>query len=262
MSLPVLNDAQMGMFQVIHPHPDFEAMYQGAAGSVPIAFPGTLDPDAGRTGYDPNLLEGISTPLGGRVHLQIPMTVDLYTPQDNYQYQLVWRVRNLDASNQDLSSGRRNSAAYHLPNDGDGRAEFLINDPRVFIPGASDIEIFEQGEPGSGAALLNITQQRYVPKITAPWTQPILPGNKRGIWQQGVYQFSSNENCSGPTYSPLWLDACGDELLILVYKVETEVNWDFAGVDKAFSNTYGTNNGTLPINEAVGILLSCGSQGS
>ncbi len=68
----------------------------------------------------------------------------------------------------------------------------------------------------------------------------------------------------GPTWAPLWLDACGDELIILAYKIDIEEPWDFVNVinDRAFSNTYGTDNGGLPNNPNIGIILSTGNMGS
>lgn len=262
MSENVQNDAQMGMFKVIRPPVGFEALYQGQAGDIPIAFPGTLDPDAGRTGYATGLLEGISTPLGSRILLQIPQTVRPIegggVATADYEYQLIWRTRNQASARNDIASGRRNAAPYHLP-DGNGQSQ------SVFIPGASDVEIFEQGEPALGvAATLNVKQQRYVPQLTVPWVQPLLPSGIQAVWQQGVYEAAIDATTGGPTWSPLWLDAAGDELLILAYKIDTAGPWDFGvtGADRAFGNTYGTDNGSVPNNPNIGILLSSGTMGS
>lgn len=263
MSSNVLSDAQMGMFSVIRPPDGFEALYQGVEGTTPIAFPGTLDLDAGKPGYATGLLAGIPVPLGGRLLLQIPQTVRAIegggVATADYEYQLIWRTRNQASAAADISSGRRNASPYHLPN-GTGRRE------SVFIPGASDVEVFEQGEPVAlgVAATLNVKQQRYVPQITVPWVPPLLPDGADGVWQQGVYETSVDAVNSGPTWCPLWLDAAGDELLILVYKIVTDSPWDFAegGDDEAFGNTYGTDNGRVPNNPNVGILLSSGTMGA
>ena len=83
-----------------------------------------------------------------------------------------------------------------------------------------------------------------------------------GVWQQGVYQFSSNVSCAGATFAPIWTDATGDELLILCYKLDTDEVWDFTTTDLSFSNTYGTNDGGLPLNPNIGIIVSSGSMGS
>lgn len=267
MSQNVLSDAQMGMFQVVRPFVGFEAVYQGKPGSVPIAFPGTLDPDAGKPGLLPNLLAGIPVPLGSRMLLQIPMvgdsnTEDVVTLLDNYEYQLIWRTRNQQAYAMAAAAGRQVSA-YHLPSEAPGRTQLS------YIPGASDVEIFEQNEAVTGASVLNVVQQRYRPKVTPSWVAPLLPSPQSGIlsgaWQQGVYRADpSAAEGVGPTWVPLWLDACGDELLILVYKVNTDEAWDFtdAAKDRGFSNTYGTDNGQEPNNPNIGIIVSSGTMGS
>lgn len=257
-------DAQMSMFEVIRPADGFEALYQGQAGNIPIAFPGVLDQDAGKPGYAARLLAGIPVPLGARLLLQIPMTVgseneDPPVSLDKYQYQIVWRTRNQGAAREDIISGRRQPAPYHLPDEAQGRQE---NGSLIFIPGASDIEIFESADTNPG--ILNVRQQRYVPQVTSPWVPPLLPGGNSGIWQQGAYAFTTSPVPSGPTWCPIWMDAGGDEMLILAYKVDSEAPWDFTSFDDdlAFSNTYGTSNGTLPVNPNIGLLLSSGSQGT
>ena len=261
MSDVVLSDAQMGMFQVIRPIPEFEAIYQNVAGTIPIAFPGGLAPEAGQPGFDPNLLAGIPVPLGSRLLVQIPMTIDLYTPIADYAYQFIFRTRNQTAVAEAILSGRL-AAPYHLPSEAPGRKEIATASQELqFIPACSDVEVFEQPEPALGAATLNVKQQRYIPQITQAWVQPLTAGGNASIWQQGAYQFSTAVDPSGPSWVPLWLDSSGDEMMILVYKINSGVNWDFSGVDQAFSNTYGTNDGGLPLNPNVGILVSSGTMG-
>ncbi len=263
MSLNVQSDAQMSMLQVIRPLPNFESLYQGKAGTVPIAFPGTLDAQAGQVGFSPNLLGGIPVPLGSRLFVQIPMVIDQYASQAIYAYQFLWRIRNQQQFVEAITSGRQ-VGGFHLPSEQLGRKEIQsANQNLFFIPGSSDVEIFEQTEPASAIpATLNVRQQVYVPKLADSWVQPITESGSGAVWQQGAYQFTSNANCSGPTWFPLWFDAGGDELLILVYKTNTAAAWDFAGVDKGFSNTYGNNDNGLPLNPNIGILLSSGTMGS
>lgn len=265
MSETVQNDAQLTMFRPIRPITGFEAVYQGQPGSIPIAFPGTLDAQAGQPGYSPTLLAGIIVPLGARLCIQIPMVVETYASQPIYAYQFLWRTRNQQSFVAAIEAGRP-GAGYHLPSEEKGRKEKLsapASDDYFFIPGASDVEIFEQSEPvGAGAATLTVRQQLYIPELADSWVQPLTPGGAAGTWQQGAYQYTNNVNCSGPTWFPIWLDAGGDELMILVYKVNSGVAWDFAGVDKGFSNTYGTNNAGLPNNPNIGILLATGTMGS
>ena len=82
------------------------------------------------------------------------------------------------------------------------------------------------------------------------------------MWQQGAYQFSSSAECAGPSWLPLWFDCSGDEMMVLAYKIDSATPWDFAGVDKAFSNTYGTNASALPNNPNIGIIVSSGTMGA
>lgn len=256
--------AQMTNVKALRPIPTFEGLYQGQPGTIPIAFPGTLDPLAGTEGHDPNLLAGVETPLGSRMLVLIPMTIDGYASEPNYGYQFLWRLRNQQAYQAAAVAGRT-PPIPHISAEAPGRAEIegTGSEPLYFIPGSSDVEIFEQEEPVTDVpALLNIRQQTYVPKLGNSWVQPLTVDGRPGVWQQGAYQYTSNVNCSGPTWFPLWLDVGGDELTILVYKLNTDEDWDFAGPDKAFSNTYGTDAGGLPLNPNIGILLSTGSMGS
>lgn len=254
-----MSDAQMSMFRVVRPFDSFEAKYQDVAGTVPVAFPGALDPLAGKPGYASNLMAGIAVPLGARVLIQIPMTVDMYTPEAKYAYQLIWRTRNATDVGAAILAGRLPSA-FHLPSQEPGRAEFEATGERIFIPGASDVELFTQDEPTLGTPVdINAVSRRYVPQITVPWAQPLLPDGNEGIWQQGVYQFSSNVNCAGPTWVPILTTALGDELVIMAYKIDSGSDWDFAGDDQGFSNTYGNNAGGLPNNPNVGIIISTGN---
>jgi hypothetical protein len=258
-----LSDAQVSMFQVIRPITNFEAVYEGKPGTVPIAFPGTLDPQAGQPGFDANLLKGIPVPLGGRMLVQIPMTIDMYTSRAIYGYQFLWRTRNQQAFRDAISTNRQ-GVAYHLPSEELGRKERQgFPGELYFIPASSDVEIFEEAEPGTNVpAVLNVRQQIYVPKLADSWVQPLTAGGAGGVWQQGAYQFSSNVNCSGPTWFPLWLDVGGDELLILVYKIDTAAPWAFGTTDLGFSNTYGNNAGGLPVDPNIGILLATGTMGN
>lgn len=264
MSEVVLSDAQMGMFSVLRPMPGFEDVYQGQAGTIPIAFPGTLDPDAGKPGISPNLLQGVPVPFGARICVYIPMTIDQYTSQSIYGYQFLWRVRSRSSFEAAMQAGRT-AAPYHLSTEEPGRKEVqaLSPTPYLFIPASSDVEIFEQSEPGTNVpAQLNIRQQLYVPRLADSWVQPLTPTGADAEWQQGAYQFTTNVNCSGPTWFPIWLDCGGDEMIILCYKLDTGDPWDFASTDKGFSNTYGTNDGGLPLNPNIGILYATGTQGS
>ena len=98
MSEAVLTDAQFSIARVYRPFAGFEAVYQDQPVSTPIAIPGTLDSNAGRTGYDANLLAGIPTSYGSRLTLWLPT---IFNESDGslfiagYRYRFVWRMRNL-----------------------------------------------------------------------------------------------------------------------------------------------------------------------
>ena len=103
MSQAVLADAQFSVARVFRPFEGFEAVYNGQSVRTPIAIPGSLDPDAGRTGFDTNLISGIPVPMGSKVMLWIPTIFQdsggaLGPPSFQvvpYRYQFVWRLRNL-----------------------------------------------------------------------------------------------------------------------------------------------------------------------
>lgn len=264
-----MSNPQMTCFAAVRPFQGFEGIYQGQPGTVPVAFPGTLDPLAGTPKYARNLLAGIDVPLGARLLIQIPIVIDLYTCESIYTYQLMWRSRNQQRFVQGMLSGGKipPSAGFHINGDVVGRREFGA-DPSTdlyFIPGGSDVELFEQNAPvGNGAAIVVARQQNYSLVMEESWAQPLLPGGAGpAIWQQGVYQYSSAQSNGGPTFFPLWVDSCGDELTILAYKNESSDPWDFneGGTDHGFSNTFGSNANGLPNNPNIGILISMGTMG-
>jgi hypothetical protein len=258
-----MSDAQLTNVTSVRPIKNFEAVYQGQDGTIPIAFPGVLDPLAGSEGYAADLLAGISTPLGSRVLIEIPMVIDQYLSVPTYAYQLIWRLRNQNSFVQTVTQGRQ-GAGYHIPSEQLGRNEIQTHPTSqlFFIPGASDVEIFVGADPGgTSPGTLSVRQQRYIPKLGDSWVQPLTEAGDNGIWQQGAYQFTSNVNCSGPTWFPISTVAQGDELMILVYKTNSAQDWDFTGPDKGFSNTYGNNDGGLPLNPHIGILVATGSLG-
>lgn len=97
--------------RILKPFAGFEEKYEGLDPSVyPIAMPGTLDPRAGKDGYDPNLLAGVPVPMGSKVKLWLPrlQSTQPYggaSAQDelSYRYLVVWRVRSLGEQTQDSS---------------------------------------------------------------------------------------------------------------------------------------------------------------
>jgi len=264
----VLVDAQFGIGQVLKPFPGFENVYQAKAGTIPIAFPGVVDELArqGVTGYDPNLIAGIPVGLGSRVVLWIPQTIAGYTTTMNYQYRVLWRMRNVQSYRDRLARGIQEGNNYHLVGNvqGEPQTQTPNQDPsqkRYLIPGAQRVLAFEPSEPVSGTAVTNLRPEAVRPFINQSWVRPLTPAGQPGVWQQGTYLFSSEQNPGGPSWSPFWFDAEGDELAILCEKVDPTNPWDFtdAAADKSFSNTFGTNAGTQPINPNVGIYVFTGA---
>jgi hypothetical protein len=278
MSQVVLMDGQWTMCRFLKPFPNFERVYQGADGSQPIAFPGTLDLFAqqGVQGYDPNLLAGITVPLGSRVTIWIPQTIAGYAVNANYQYQILWRFRNVRDYRAGQAQGQVSSvqtySSYHLKTSALGQPEFVQNPPsalqsRFFLPGATRTVAFEETEPSGGASsILNLRGELLNPTLDPVWVQPLTPAGNLAVWQQGTYVGSSHANTGGPSWMTFTTDAEGDEMAILAYKKAVGEGppdpWDFTTAttgDLAFSNTYGNNNGMNAPNPFTSILVTTGT---
>jgi hypothetical protein len=278
MSEVVLPDSQWTMFRYLRPFPNFERVYQGQSGSTPIAFPGELDQYAARNavGYDPNLIAGITVPLGSRVTIWIPQTlgpnfdehgVNLPVVNELYQYQLLWRSR----TTKDFVTGQASSigtpiqsySSYHLPTSGFGQPQISgnPNTQRYYLPGAIRTVAFEQTEPvGTVPGVIHLRGEYLQPIGNPVWVPPLTPSGNAAVWQQGAYT-GFGPNPLGPSYLTFTTDAEGDELSILASKINPDIAWNFASLDPgdlAFSNTYGTSNGQNPPNP-FGILVTTGT---
>lgn len=277
MSQVVLFDGQWTMVRFLRPFPNFERVYQGQAGTVPISFPGDLDQYAARgvVGYDPNLLGAITVPLGSRITIWVPQTIafDGETPVVNslYQYQVLWRMRSLKdfavGQTEGQGSQIQSYSSYHLATSGFGQPEFVTAPPlpanqRYYLPGALRTVAFEQTEPVTSTPTIAHLRGEYLQIVNDPvWTPPLTPKGNPAVWQQGAYVGSSNATQGGPAYMTFTMDAEGDEMVILASKINTDPLWDFTTSspgDLAFSNTYGSNNGSSPQNK-TGILVTTGT---
>lgn len=294
----VLVDAQFSMARILQPFPNFEARYQGQPATIPIAFPGTIDRRAelGVKGFDPHLIAGIPVPMGARVMIWIPLTLLDYTVFQPYQYQIIWRLNSIgdftDAFAQNVP--RDQIGAYHLkrrelgvPND-----PVDLNTKRVVIPAAIQTIAYEQPEPSTDPTVydngvIHLRGQNIIPLGTLGdqgfgtpvWQGPLLPPPLPGppevaIITQGIFPFTEGPTTGpnnagipgGPIYEPFWFDAEGDEMMIFARRVFVDddpanANWDFTdpNLDQGFSNTFGTNNGTRPRLETVGIFVFTGT---
>ncbi len=274
MTESVSVDGQWTMCRFLRPFPNFERVYQGRDGSIPIAFPGELDTFAqkGTPGFDPNLLAGVTVPLGARVTIWIPLTIAGTAVNALYQYQIKWRLRNVRDFRAGQAEGQvtpvQNYSGYHLPTSGLGQPEANPPSPtnnRYFLPGATRSLAFEQAEPALGSSgVIHLTGESIRPTLDPVWVQPLTPKGQNAIWQQGVYVGSSHANTGGPSHLTFTCDAEGDELMILASKITTGegAEWDFTTPDPgdlSFSNTYGNGNGQNQPSPFTSILVMTGT---
>lgn len=272
-------DAQFSMGKILKPFPGFEQRYEGKANGFPVAFPGTLDQQAGQNGYDPFLLGMLPVPLGSRVMIWIPAAIyntDDTIQQESYTYQILWRMRSSgDYATTFSRTARNETTQYHFSK----REIGVPDDPatpqttqRIVLPAAMQTIAYEQPEPNTDPTVLangviHLRGQLVIP-AGANWIAPLLPpplpdAPTQGIIGQGVFPFTQGPEeaeAGGPVYHPFWFDAEGDEMMIIARRTEiTPENWEFGGTDLPFSATYGTANGTRPLNNHVGIFVFTGS---
>lgn len=283
----MLTDPVYSMARVLRPFTGFETRYQGQLANIPVAFPGTLDRQAGKTGFDPNLLAGLPIQLGSRVLIWIPSVVNV-APDDEatvplaYEYLVMFRMR----SNQDYVAAfeanvpRNQIGAYHLARNELG-APADQNDAttgRIVIPAAQQTIAFEQSEPSTSAdttgdGTIHLRGQLIVPcagfgvsgGMPAPFLPPPNSATAKGAVNQGIFSDGDAGTTGGPVYHPFWFDAEGDEMIIFARRAgisdTTLLTWDFTdgSLDRGFSNTYGSNNGQRPPIETMGIFVFTGT---
>ena len=277
----VLMDGQWTMCRFLRPFPNFERVYQGKGGTIPIAFPGVLDlfAERGVVGFDPNLIAGITVPYGSRVTIWIPQTIAGYTVNALYQYQIIWRLRSVRDFRAGQAEGQvsalQDYSGYHLATSGLGQPEQNPSVPtptsatkRYFIPGSTRTVAFEQSEPALGLpGVIHLTGEMLQPTLSPIWTQPLTPSGANAVWQQGTYVGSSQANTGGPSWLTFTCDAKGDEMSILAYKIPPDEGsppaWDFTAAapgDLAFSNTYGNGNGQNQPSPFTSIMVTTGTR--
>lgn len=262
-------DAQLTNVKVLKPFDNFERIYQGQSAVTPIAFPGTRDrrADERAPGFDPNLLAGIPVPEGSRVLLWFPMCFinEGLTPFRFYKYRLVWRFQNLASYRNPAARTRR--PPYHFPRQSPGAPDTTGATalPRVTIPASWHVVAHEELEPTIGSSTLNVRVEDIVPRIDdiTEFVAPLLPNGATGVVEQGVADPASLSGATMPIFVPFWTDAEADELIIFAQRVgaTTDDTWDFTDpdADLAFSNIYGTGNGTHPSFRDIGIYLQTGT---
>jgi hypothetical protein len=260
---------QWGTATILQPFPNFEQVYQGQPAVNPVAFPGTIDQQAanGVVGFDSTLIAGTPVVLGARLMLWIPLCMLDYTVPTVYRYQLVWRLRSISdfqyTAEKNQSTGdpampyhlqRRELGVFNTPGDAASQ--------RIVVPAASDSLAYEQQEPASnGDNGEVVVRGEWIVPNGALWDAPITPSGELGTVTQGIFPLASGDTPGGPVYFPYWVDAKGDELIILARRREVapDDEWEFSGADRSFSNTFGTDNGSRPRLQTVGIFLFAGS---
>lgn len=265
----VAADAQFSVARVLKPFDGFEAQYQGQNYDLPIACPGGADSQTtnGINGFAPNLMRGTAVPLGARLLVWIPVAITAGggggTIIQSYSYSFVWRLRNV----RDFRQDRR---PYHYPRQSPGAPDSSVAQPRFVIPAAIDTVIYEQSEPvglyGTRAVQRAYEQTYEVAFGFENGTEVILPDGSRGIFQQGVLDpgFAGALGAGAAMFTPLWMDAAGDELIVLARRTnrpDPDNGWDFtqATQDLPFSDIYGTGNGIHDPYPDVGIYIFTGT---
>ncbi len=248
-SSAVLADAQFGAAKVLRPFVGFEAVYQGLSGDTPIAIPGALAELAGKEGYNANLIAGAPVPFGAKLLFWFPTVLGVSGA--TYQYEFVWRLRNL----QDF---RQNRQAYHFPKQSLG-----VNSEYV-IPASKKVVVYEGYRETSllGGISNQMTSEAVKEAVvfnTIVAKTPKAPNGADATIQQGLGLAGSDADNGRASYNAVSMDAEGDELLIYVTKKDSVAPWDFTNIggDLKFSNFFG--NGTGKVYPDLGVYLFSGS---
>jgi hypothetical protein len=257
-------DARFGVIGVLFPFDGFQRVYQGVAGDVPIAFPGGRDAHAPDAGYDDNLAQGLPVPRGARLSIGLPLALDAEGTIVDYAYAFVFRDRNIHDGNITGDRGRRQP--WHYAREGLGAPDTSLAATQRYFPidARWDCIGYEQAEPvlPAGRAFLHLYPELVIPRQLLR-NRPLLPGGALASFQQGIYDPTFVTEARNAMRDEIQRDANGDDLIILAFKLPNEEGqyapWDFTGVDYAFSNIYGTGNGTHQIFTDGGIRVCPGS---
>jgi hypothetical protein len=248
-SVAVMADAQFGNVRVLLPFEGFEDVYQGQAGSVPIAFPGGRDPnaEAQAEGFDPDLCFGHPVPRGSRISIGIPVCEDAQSQRVDYRYFFVFRDRNL----RDYRGGgvRGNRVPFHYAKQGLGALDTLLAVPQRRYPVDARFHTlaYEQAEPAAGdPAILHLYPEGVIPRVPLDW-RPLLPDGAVGALEQGIYDpaFFNVPGRKIARRAEFQIDCLGDDLIILAQKIPDDQgefeDWAFlqGEEDDAFANIYG-----------------------
>jgi hypothetical protein len=244
-SLPVMADAQFCKISVLMPFDNFEDVYQGQPGSYMIAFPGGIDPNSAalQPGYSPKLQLGHPVPIGSRINVGIPICENGARVLSAYRYFFVFRDRNLRDYRDPGTSTR---PPYHYPRQGLGAVDHtLAAFPHLFpIDARFNSILYTQTEDTTtGISVGNLYPEAVIPQQLLT-VNALAPDGTPVTIQQGIYDPAQIPDARMPMRGEFWLDALGDDMIILAQKVPTGgvfAAWDFAfgSADFAFSNIYG-----------------------
>lgn len=258
-------DAQFGLAELIRAPDNFVTDYNGTPRPIPL--PGVLDEQAGRPGYDPNLIGGLPVPMGARLCIWLPFIwnnspAGLNDPNDySYVYKIVFRLRNPRDFRNPAQGNRRKP--YHLKDQSPGVADTSgpLPQPRFIIPACMWVVGYQQPEgrvivnPATGLNASNPAVRTYaegiMPNSVGLQRAPFAPGAEPAVavFQQGVLDpgAPSVQNANLPIFHPIFIDACGDDMIILIEKEQPDDiapvnNWNFAGEDLQLATFFTSSN--------------------
>lgn len=258
MGEPVMADAQFGIVRTLRPYKGFEQDYEGQPANTPLMVTeggAALDSLAAQKepGYAPNLIRGLSVPLGARVLIWVPSNM-FYSAGEGplpYKWLFWWRYRS-------LADFRRARNPYHLSRQGEGVPD--TNAPsgsqkRVVVPAATQTVIYNQPDPVT--PLVRVAQTARFEDIQfggVSLPNPLVPGGAEGAVQQGILDPSVESEATRPGWQIHELQAEADELLIGVFRDPDPATWDFETTDAALLPYLGSE---AP--RDVGVLVTVGS---
>jgi hypothetical protein len=257
-----MGEPQFSKSFILRPYAGFEAIYNNTSSSNPIMFTEggkALDVNAGKPGYDPELVRGVPVPMGARAILWLPRimagTAESFIPYD-------WRFQFRLRSTFDF---RQDRAPYHYPKQSEGVPDGVS--PRVVIPAAYQTLVYNQAESTGNVTTVSqhILQERMQvfrgPVINQ---NPKNPSGNAGVIQQGLMPIS-DAMAESALYMIFEFMCAGDELILGASRgtVNGDSNWDFdlpAGQDTLFGQEFGSlaTGGPFP---DVGVYLHVGTAG-
>lgn len=242
-------DPQGTMAQVMRPPKGFESLYQGESADIPILLVPRDDEGEfravprvqNRPELSPNLVRMLQVGRDSTVKLWLPrlwanFNLAAVAGQD-YEYQLVWRLRQVRDHNVD---GSQFSLA-----DRQGVPDTTGTSPvmRLYIPCAQGPII--------------------TPSSIGDDTLPLISLGTSGHLSNGVYDPDTSSGVGARAnqatyYPPEILHSRGDEMGILVRRVNRGLGtWDFTtgGRDEPFSNYFGTGGNTHAVYPFLGVRV-------